>query len=151
MSSFQLKSSAFKDGEEIPAHHAGDAADFSPSLEWTRALSTTQEFALICEDPDAPSPKPWIHWLLYKIPRDITHLPQAISSAQNRIPPLTIEQGMNSWETLGYRGPLPPRGDGWHRYFFKLYALDREILSSPAQQEKSSWKQSKGISLPRLR
>jgi Raf kinase inhibitor-like YbhB/YbcL family protein len=33
-------------------------------------------------------------------------------------------QGKNSWGTIGYRGPAPPRGHGTHHYHFKLYALD---------------------------
>jgi phosphatidylethanolamine-binding protein (PEBP) family uncharacterized protein len=32
--------------------------------------------------------------------------------------------GINSWSTVGYKGPFPPKGHGQHRYFFNLYALD---------------------------
>jgi Raf kinase inhibitor-like YbhB/YbcL family protein len=33
--------------------------------------------------------------------------------------------GLNDWKQTGYRGPCPPIGR--HRYFFKLYALDRPL------------------------
>jgi len=35
------------------------------------------------------------------------------------------KQGTNDFRKLGYGGPCPPSGT--HRYFFKLYALDREV------------------------
>jgi len=34
-------------------------------------------------------------------------------------------QGKNDFGNLGYGGPCPP--SGVHRYFFKVYALDREL------------------------
>jgi Raf kinase inhibitor-like YbhB/YbcL family protein len=46
-------------------------------------------------------------------------------------------QGKNSWSTIGYRGPAPPKGHGVHRYFFKLYALDK-ALDLPAGLDKPS-------------
>ena len=39
-------------------------------------------------------------------------------------------QGKNSWGTIGYRGPAPPRGHGVHHYHFRLYALDVAVSVS---------------------
>jgi len=39
-------------------------------------------------------------------------------------------QGRNSWtsgQTIGYRGPAPPRGHGTHHYHFRIYALDAAL------------------------
>ena len=43
--------------------------------------------------------------------------------------------GLNDWKRSGYGGPCPPIGR--HRYFHKLYALDKEIgeLESPTKQD----------------
>ena len=36
-------------------------------------------------------------------------------------------QGKNSWGSIGYRGPAPPKGHGVHHYRFRLYALDAPL------------------------
>jgi Raf kinase inhibitor-like YbhB/YbcL family protein len=40
--------------------------------------------------------------------------------------PNGTRQGRNDAGRLGYNGPKPPAGKP-HRYFFKLYALDRQL------------------------
>jgi hypothetical protein len=40
-------------------------------------------------------------------------------------------EGGNDFGTSGYRGPCPPRGDGRHRYSFRLYALDSDLELRP--------------------
>jgi Raf kinase inhibitor-like YbhB/YbcL family protein len=35
--------------------------------------------------------------------------------------------GGNDFGETGYRGPCPPPGDGPHRYFFRLHALEAEL------------------------
>jgi hypothetical protein len=118
---FAITSPAFAHNTEIPAVCTCEGADTSPRLEWTGAPSGTKSFALVVEDPDAPDPaapkRVWIHWVLYNIPTDATHLPEAVSD----LPAGTLE-GTNDWNRTGYGGPCPPIGH--HRYFFKLYALD---------------------------
>ena len=38
-------------------------------------------------------------------------------------------QGNNDFKKIGYGGPCPPRGT--HRYFFRIYALDKRIELVP--------------------
>ena len=122
-SSFSLTSTAFENGEAIPAVYTCDGADTSPPLAWSAPPSTTQSLALIVDDPDAPDPKApkmtWVHWVLYDIPPAIRELPEGI--APDALPKGTLG-GINDWKRTGYGGPCPPVGS--HRYFFKLYALD---------------------------
>ncbi|MCV4683952.1 YbhB/YbcL family Raf kinase inhibitor-like protein, partial [Escherichia coli] len=84
----------------------------------------TREVALICEDPDAPTPKPFVHWVLYKIPADTTSLEEGSP------PPGSLE-GANDFGNVGYGGPMPPRGHGAHRYHFRVYALDSPLDLPP--------------------
>ncbi len=60
-----ITSTAFAAGGTIPRKYTGEGADVSPPLAWESTPGGTEEFALICDDPDAPTPKPWVHWGLY--------------------------------------------------------------------------------------
>jgi hypothetical protein len=52
---FQLKSPAFGNAEPIPRKYTADGENLSPPLEWFDPPPGTKSFALIVEDPDAPS------------------------------------------------------------------------------------------------
>lgn len=134
-----LQSTAFENGRPIPRRHTGEGEDISPLLSWQNVPQAARELALICDDPDAPTPEPWVHWLIYNIPSDTSGLPEHIVRNGQLESPVTASQGCNSWpdgETIGYRGPMPPRGHGVHHYHFKLYAL-RSPLHLPAGLEKT--------------
>jgi Raf kinase inhibitor-like YbhB/YbcL family protein len=142
--SLKLQSTAFEPNGEIPMRHTGEGDDISPPLLWSGAPAGTQEFALICEDPDAPSPEPWIHWVAYHIPARITHLPEGIHRQDKLDIPIKITQGVNSFKKIGFNGPMPPQGHGWHRYFFHIYALDLQLQLSPRATQKDLLKAIKG-------
>ena len=127
-----ITSSAFDEGQVIPKKHTGDEQDLSPALAWTGVPAEAQELVLICDDPDAPRPDPWVHWVVYGIPASVTGLPEGITTQASLTEPAKMLQGKNSWGTIGYRGPAPPRGHGVHHYHFKLYALDATVDLLPA-------------------
>ncbi len=64
----------------------------------------------------------WVHWVLYNPPPDCQELPESVSA--EALPKGTCE-GYNDWKATGWRGPCPPIGR--HRYYFRLYALDRRL------------------------
>jgi Raf kinase inhibitor-like YbhB/YbcL family protein len=134
-----LTSTAFKEGQPIPVKHTGEGEDLSPPLAWTGVPAGTKELALICDDPDAPTPQPWVHWVLYKVPPTVTSLGEGVPAKPKLDQPPGALQGKNSWptgRTIGYRGPLPPKGHGQHRYFFRVYALDIQLkLEAGASKE----------------
>lgn len=130
----QLTSDGFEAGKTIDAKYTVEGADVSPPLSWSQVPDGTKSFALICDDPDAPSPEnpadePWVHWVIFNIPADRTGLPENAGRAAETPAVPGAKQGHNSWtsDNLGYRGPAPPPGSGPHRYFFKLYALDTKL------------------------
>jgi len=125
--SMSIRSDAFADGRAIPRRHTGDGEDLSPSLTWSGLPEGTRELALIVDDPDAPRAEPWVHWVLHKIPADVTTLAEGIPPSPTLDKPQGALQGKNSWGTDGYRGPAPPRGHGTHHYHFRLYALDTPL------------------------
>ena len=112
----RLNTSAFPEGGVIPKLHTCDGADLSPALEWAGEPAGTQSFTLIMDDPDAPAGT-WNHWLLYDLSPSIRVL------AQGYRPGALGVSGTNDFGKPGYGGPCPPKGDGPHRYFFKLYAV----------------------------
>jgi Raf kinase inhibitor-like YbhB/YbcL family protein len=122
-----VSSTAIASGKPIPRRHSGDGEDLSPPLSWSGVPSSAMELALIVDDPDAPTPQPWVHWVIYKIPVGTEGLAEGVPPVGRPGYPSTAVQGKNSWGSFGYRGPAPPKGHGVHRYFFKLYALDKEL------------------------
>jgi Raf kinase inhibitor-like YbhB/YbcL family protein len=131
--SLKVTSSAFAAGAEIPTVHTCEGRDLAPALAWSGAPSGTKSFALIADDPDAPDPKApkmtWVHWVAYDLPADATSLPEGGKL------PAGARDGKNDWKRVGWGGPCPPIGR--HRYFFKVYALDRTLgdLHQPTKAE----------------
>ena len=128
--SLTLRSPSFEEGGVILAKHSVDGEDVSPPLQWAGAVEAALSFALVVEDPDAPTPNPFVHWLLYNIPSEIRELPQGL---RDPLPGLLKEaaQGKNSNLKTGWTGMAPPKGDTPHRYFFQLFALDRRLPLEP--------------------
>lgn len=123
---FVLSSPAFAANAPMPREYTCEGADVSPALDWSGAPKGAKSFALIVDDPDAPDPRApkmtWVHWVLANLPSDLKGLPEGV--APGALPAATIE-GVNDWKRTGYGGPCPPIGR--HRYFHKLYALDRVL------------------------
>lgn len=125
----QIISSVFSHQGMIPATYTCDGADVSPPLTWSGIPADAKSLALIVDDPDAPDPaaprRTWVHWVLYDIPPALTGLAEG---AADRLP-AGIREGMNDFRRARYGGPCPPLGK--HRYFFKLYALDKMLGALP--------------------
>jgi Raf kinase inhibitor-like YbhB/YbcL family protein len=126
-----VETPAFAPGGTIPRPHTGDGEDLSPALAWAGLPPGTAELALVVDDPDAPVAEPWVHWMVYAVPGNQSRLPGGFHGTL--VPPgmAGLRQGRNSWGTIGYRGPAPPRGHGVHHYRFTLYAVDR-VLDLPS-------------------
>jgi Raf kinase inhibitor-like YbhB/YbcL family protein len=117
----------FKNGEPIPPAYTADGLDVSPPLEWTHIPDGTQQYALICDDPDAPRSEPWVHWVVHAIPAVTAGLREGVPPDETLQDPEGAQQGLNDFGRIGYGGPAPPKGHGPHRYRFRLYALDAPL------------------------
>lgn len=128
-----LTSTAFSAQGEIPGRHTCEGEDVSPALSWSGMPEGAKSLVLIVDDPDAPDPKApkmtWVHWVLYNLPPSATSLAEAAREL-----PAGTREGLNDWKRTGWGGPCPPIGR--HRYFFKLYALDR-VLPDLGQANKA--------------
>lgn len=113
----KITSSAFHDGESIPETYTQLGQDCSPPIAITEVPPKARSLLLIADDPDAPNGT-FTHWVLFNID------PHVGVILDNTIPPGAVE-GKNSAGHIGYIGPKPPSGT--HRYFFRLFALDRRL------------------------
>ena len=112
----KITSSAFQEGGNIPSKFTCDGGDSSPPLRIAEIPSGAKTLALVVDDPDAPSGV-FTHWIVWNIS------PQTSAIAEGSAPQGV--QGTNDFGKSGYGGPCPPSGT--HRYYFKIFALDREL------------------------
>ncbi len=115
-----VTSTAFSDGGNIPRQYSCQGQGTSPEIEWNGAPAGAQSYALIVEDPDAPSGT-FIHWVAYDIPASQTQISEGAGQVG--------KSGRNGARQLGYTPPCPPSGT--HRYIFNVYALDVPTLNLP--------------------
>jgi Raf kinase inhibitor-like YbhB/YbcL family protein len=118
LAKLELTSSAFQNGQPIPTQFTCDGADQSPPLQWGEPPPGTKSFALVIDDPDAPSGT-FRHWGVFDIPASA----RSLGGGQ----PAGTEVA-NDFGKTGYGGPCPPKGHGAHHYHFKLFALDTDRL-----------------------
>lgn len=115
----KLTSSAFKEGGIIPSIYTCEGKNINPPLLISGISANAKSLVLIMDDPDVPaSVRPermYDHWVVFNIP------PTTHQIDEHATPPGV--QGRNTAGKNQYTGPCPP--DREHRYFFKLYALDK--------------------------
>lgn len=111
----------------IAAGNTAYGQNRSLALRWP-AVPGVRTWAVILEDPDAPGPAPFVHWLVWNIPGGVTRL------AQGALPPGAV-QGRNGHDAVGYWGPHPP--SGVHRYHIEVFALDAS-LALPAGADRDA-------------
>lgn len=119
MAGIFVRSSEFNDQDLMPDRVSKADGNRSPELEWSDVPDTTTELALCVEDGDAPR-KPFLHWVVTGID------PGTAGVGEGQVP-AGGREWPNSFGEVGYSGPMPPRGDNPHRYFFRIYALERPL------------------------
>lgn len=134
MGNFTLSSPVFENNGNIPVKYTCDGTDINPPLTIDNVPAHTKSLALIVDDPDAPMGT-WVHWVVWNIK------PEAKGIKENTVPE-GGRQGINDFRKHEYGGPCPPSGT--HRYFFKLYALNRTLELSTNSDKADLVKAMKG-------
>jgi Raf kinase inhibitor-like YbhB/YbcL family protein len=109
----------FAAGGPIPLRFSAYGEGLSPSLAWSRLPEGTKSLALMMEDPDAVSARPFVHWLAWNID-------PALGGLERGRLPVGAAAGANSRGSTGYFGPRP-HGSKPHHYHFQLFALDSPL------------------------
>lgn len=122
-SEFVIMSSAFGDGDEMPAEFTCDGDTISPPLRWANTPDGTKSFAVTISDLDGPTGT-YRHWGAYNIPADRRYM-----KAGDGLPSSgSFSQVLNSKGERQYEPPCPPAGDKPHRYKIKVFALSKPML-----------------------
>jgi Raf kinase inhibitor-like YbhB/YbcL family protein len=116
-----LSSPAFANGARLPERFTADGEGVSPPLFWTGVPEGTERLVLIVEDPDAPTPQPMVHALVWGLPIDGDLKEGAIRPDGDGTDGSDV--GRNSRFAEGWLPPDPPTGHGEHNYAFQLFAL----------------------------
>jgi len=120
----KITSPAFQQGGNIPSKFSCDGGNTNPPLQLSDVPSGAKSLVLIVDDSDAPGGS-FTHWAVWNVS------PQTTAIAEGSTPKGV--QGTNDFGKSGYGAPCPPSGA--HRYYFKIFALDRQLdLSSGARR-----------------
>jgi hypothetical protein len=126
-------SPTLQENATMPRDYTPDGRNLSPPLTWSNVPANAKEMAVVCEDPDAGNPPPFVHWVIYRIPATAKGLPEGIPI--DPVAPMPAEirgaiQGVSGFRRAIYRGPAPPPGKP-HHYHFIVYALDADLHLEP--------------------
>ena len=110
-SDLSVTSPDFKNDGMVPAKYSCEGTGVSPALQISKAPAGTK----ILQDPDAPMPGGFTHWVMWNIPTD-GKIAEDYKGA---------EQGLNGIKKNGYKGMCPPTGT--HHYHFMVYAVDTKL------------------------
>jgi len=129
-----LSSPAFANGGRLPPRFTADGEGVSPPLVWGPVPERAQSLALIVEDPDAPAREPFVHAIVWGLPRD-THRIEEGAIRADGLGSGGKDVGFNSYLFEGWLPPDPPTGHGEHQYAFQLFALStsRGLRSNPGR------------------
>lgn len=129
MADFRLTSPAFPHDGRIPDAQRAEGQDLSPPLSWDGVPEGTKELLLVMDDPDAEEGV-MTHWVVYGLLPDSKGLPEGVPRSAVVEEPVELVQGLNEFGEVGYMGPQG-EGDGPHRFFFRLFAIDIELTDVP--------------------
>ena len=127
-----------------------EGQDLSPQLTWEGVPADAKSVALILDDLKSDETNGlWTHWVLYSIPPSVTEL--TAGEVTTDVLASGAKHGTNDFENVHYSGPCPrplviatklsgnDQSGGSHTaqisderpYYFRLYALDKEIDLEP--------------------
>lgn len=121
-----IRAGAFAPGGTIPAQYSAYMQNQSPALRWSGVPKNAKSLVIMMEDPDATSPKPFVHWIMANISPKVSALPAKLPMSE-KLASLSAMQGSNHTGAIGYFGPKPPAGTGAHAYHFQIFALDKRL------------------------
>jgi len=119
----KLTSTAFEKNADIPVAHSADGDGSLPPLAINDIPTETVTLALTCFDPDVPRDRRadgnFDHWVVWNLAPTDANIPTEHHHSG--------VVGLNTFKEPGWVPCAPPVGDGPHRYYFTVYALDTTL------------------------
>lgn len=132
-----LSSAALEERTTMPRKYAADGEDISPPLAWQEVPEGTKSFALVLDSHSEDGVR--THWIIYNMHGSIRDLPEDVprqdTLRQWTHDGMSVRQGRNDFDRVGYTGPQPSTRPP-HNNTFTLYALDA-YLHVPAGCQKA--------------
>ncbi len=134
--SFTVTSTDLKNGDRLAAAQmsgifGAGGKDISPELSWKGFPKNTKSFVVTMYDADAPTGSGFWHWAVVDIPANVTSLPEGAGVENSKLLPAKAFQLRNDGGMPRFVGAAPPVGNGKHRYYIVVYAVDVESLGLP--------------------
>lgn len=117
----RISSPDLRDGARLNQRYTCTGSNSVPTLRWSGPPRGTQGWAVVVEDPDAPSGT-FTNWL-------VTGLVPGTRSVGAELPPGAVT-GLTSSGQAGYVGPCPPTGQK-HRFRYRVHALREPLTLDP--------------------
>ena len=112
-----VSSTAFQNDQEIPTKYTCEGENINPDLILGNIPPEAKSLLLIMNNQDVEKGV-FTHWIVWNINPKTTEIKENFSS-------ITSITGKNDFGSGKYEGPCPPYGK--HTYFFKVYALDKNL------------------------
>jgi len=144
----QLTSSAFQTGGAIPARSTSDGGDISPDSPGRKPQIERSHLFLSRTTRTLPEPVDLrIGWFTTFL--RVSDPLQKMSPSRSWLPRWDFK-ARTTVERWGMRGPCPPSGK--HRYFFGLFALDKDLDLPPgaSHQQLTSAMENHQLGVPEL-
>jgi Raf kinase inhibitor-like YbhB/YbcL family protein len=124
-----VASSAFEHHGTVPLEYTAYGDNKAPQITWSNLPEGSVQLALVMDDPVAPTPEPFVHWVAYNIPAAAAELPEGLTKdAEVTVAGLEgMINGVNGIRQTGYFGPRPPVDGKLHAYHYRIYALDTAL------------------------
>ena len=134
--SFAVTSADVEDGQPFPTDQmsgifGAGGKDISPQLSWRGFPAGTKSFVVTMYDPDAPTASGFWHWAVVDIPPGVTSLPRGAGDDKGTGIPAPAFQLPNDAGVARFVGAAPPKGNGKHRYYIVVHAVDVPTLGLP--------------------
>jgi phosphatidylethanolamine-binding protein (PEBP) family uncharacterized protein len=115
-----IRSSAFSDGQPLPARFVCNTTRNFPPLSWSGVPAAAQEVAILALDPYEQKD---VHWIVTAIPRTVTEI------SEGQLPAGAIE-AVNSEGSVGWVAPCATDGK-IHGLTFNVLALSKAVRFDP--------------------